>query len=104
MTLNQIVSIQRKTQVQQADMSLLTTLAEVAEVYAMVFPIRGSERNQGDQTEARANYRFTIHQRTDLLDDDVLVWNGYQYNIRFIADRGPGSIYLKIEAERGVAI
>jgi SPP1 family predicted phage head-tail adaptor len=66
--------------------------------------MRGSERNQSNQPESVAGYTFHIHYRADLLADDVIVWNGNQYNIRFIADEGMGSVYLMIEAERGVAV
>jgi len=66
--------------------------------------MRGDERRNGQQLEAQANYRFHIHQRNDLREDDVIIWNGHQYNIRFIANRGPGSVYMMLEAERGVAV
>lgn len=104
MTLDQFIEIRRKAQVQQANGSLTTTLNLIATEYAAVIPMGGSERNMASQNEAAANYRFHIHHRSDLIPDDVVVWNGSQYNIRFIADKGPGSIYLMIEAERGVAV
>jgi len=102
--LRHVIEIRRKQQTQQADGSLDTTLAVVAKAYASAYPMRGDERRMGQQTEAQADYRFHIHHRSDLNADDVIVWNGHQYNIRFIADRGPGSVYMMIEAERGVAV
>jgi len=102
--LRHMVEIRRKQQTQQADGSLDTTLSLVAKAYAAVYPMRGDERREGQQLEAQANYRFHIHQRNDLREDDVIVWNGHEYNIRFIADRGPGSVYMMLEAERGVAV
>lgn len=104
MTLDQVIEIRRKAQVQQPDGSLQTTLGLLANAYASVSPMRGDERNQSNQTEAQADYKFHIHYRSDLKEDDVIVWQGNHYNIRFIADKGPGSIYLMMEAERGVAI
>ena len=104
MTLDQIITIKRKEQTQNARGALVTNKAELAKAYARVRAIRGSERDQGTQVEAPANYRFHIHYRSDLLEDDVIEWQGSEYNIRFIADQGPGSIYLMIEAERGVAV
>lgn len=104
MTLDQIITIKRKEQTQNERGALVTTLTQVAQAYAKVRPLRGVERDQGTQVEAPANYRFHIHYRSDLLDDDVIEWQGREYNIRFIADEGPGAIYLMIEAERGVAV
>lgn len=104
MTLDQIVSLKRKGQTQDARGALVTTLTLIDRAYAKVRPLRGVERDQGTQVEAPANYRFHIHYRSDLLEDDVIEWQGRDYNIRFIADEGPGSIYLMIEAERGVAV
>lgn len=104
MTLDQPIKIQRKTQAQQANGSLQTVFTTLVDGFAMVRPMRGSERNSGDQTQAVAGYVFHIHYRSDLLADDVIVWNGNTFNIRFIADMGMGSVYLRIEAERGVAV
>ena len=104
MTLDQYIEIKRKAQVQQPDGSLQTTLSVLSAEYAKVVPMRGSERNASSQTESPANYRFHIHQRTDIREDDVIVWNGDSYNIRFISSEGQGAIYLMIEAERGVAV
>ena len=104
MTLDQFIEIKRKTQVQQLDGSLQTVFTLISTEFARVAPIRGAERNASTQTEAPANYRFHIHQRTDLLEDDVIAWEGQMYNIRFISSEGPGAIYLMLEAERGVAV
>jgi len=104
MTLDQPIEIKRKSQEQRADGSLETTLTTVMQGFARVRPMRGGESDQGTQVEARAGYKFTIHTRSDLLDDDVIVWRGRKYNIRFIYEEGFGSIYMEIEAERGVAI
>ena len=104
MTLDQPIAIKRKSQSQQADGSLQTTLTDVMSGFARVVPMRGNESRESQQVEAAALYRFTIHARTDILDDDVIVWRGKQYNIRFVMEEGLGSIYMKIEAERGVAV
>lgn len=104
MTLDQLITINRKAQVQQADGSLQTTMTKVADAYAAAYPIRGDERRMGDQTEAQADYRFRILARSDIRPDDVIVWDGVEYNIRFIASRGAGEIYMMLEAQRGVAV
>ena len=43
-----------------------------------------------------------IHYRGDLSAANVIVWNGVDYNIKFIADNGPKEVYMYIDAERGV--
>lgn len=104
MTLDQYIEIKRKTQFQQADGSLATVFTLISPEWAKVAAISGSERNASSQNEASANYRFHIHNRTDLLEDDVIFWEGGSYNIRFISSAGQGAIYLMIDAERGVAV
>ena len=104
MTLDQPIQIKRKDQLQQADGSLQTTLSTVADCFAKAKVQRGSESSQSDQIDARSSCVFIIHTRSDLLEDDVIVWNSRTYNIRFIHDSGLGAIYMDIEAERGVAI
>jgi len=104
MTLNEIIYVYRKVQVKDEYGTLTTTQDLFKKVYAKVRPLSGMERNRSDQTEAAANYRFWIHQRSDLLPDDIIQWNSVQYNIRFIADNGPKEAYMYIDAQRGVAV
>ncbi len=103
MTLNESIAIYRKSQTQAANGTLTTTRVLVANEYAKTYPRGGAEKNQGDQTEGRAIYRFWIHQRSDLTEANVIVWNSVDYNIRLIADNGPLEPYMYIDAERGVA-
>jgi len=102
MTLNELVTFYRKGTSQDSYGTIVDTRTKITDAYAMVRPISGSERNAGDQTEGNANYRFHILQRSDLSEANVIVWNGTDYNIRYIADL-PKSRYIYIDAERGVA-
>lgn len=104
MTLDQLITFYRKVQEKQPDGSLQTTMQEVGQAFAAVRAMRGAERNAGDQTEAQSDYIFSIAYRSDLIADDVIQWNGSQFNIRFISDNGSGHVYMTIEAQRGVAI
>lgn len=104
MTLNEIITISRKTQTQDEYGTLSTTRSTFKKVYAKVRPLSGLERNRSDQTEEAANYRFWIHQRSDILADDIIVWRGTDYNILFIADNGDKEVYMYIDAQRGVAV
>lgn len=104
MTLNELVSIYRKTQAKDEYGTLVTTRALITQAYAKVRPMSGNERNAADQTEAYANYRFYLHYRSGLTEANLIVWNSTDYNIKFIADNGPKEVYLYIDAERGGAM
>lgn len=103
MTLNELVSFYRLSQTQNEYGTLVTTRVLIAQAYAKVRPMSGSERNRSDQTEAFADYRFYIHYRSDIGAANLIVWNGTDYNIKFIADNGPKEAYLYVDAERGGA-
>lgn len=104
MTLNEIVSLYSKSQTKDEYGTLVTTRTLIAQVYAKVRPLSGGERNASDQTEAHADYRFYIHYNSSVGEADIIVWNGVDYNIKFIADNGPKEAYLYIDAERGGAM
>lgn len=103
MTLTEFISFYRKSQTRAANGTLETTRVKIADAYAKTRPKSGAERSQSDQTEASADYRFFVHQRSDLTEADIIVWNGVDYNIAFIADNGPKEPYMYIDAKRGVA-
>jgi head-tail adaptor len=102
MTLNELITFYSKGTTQDEYGTIVDTRTKIADAYSLVRPISGSERNQGDQTAGVANYRFHVLRRSDLATANVIVWNGVDYNIRFIADV-PKSRYTFIDAERGVA-
>jgi len=102
MTLNELITVYTKAVDQDAYGTISGTRTKLADMYAMVRPLSGNERNASDQTEGFANYRFHILRRGDLAEAKIIVWNGVDYNIKFIADV-PKSRYMFIEAERGGA-
>lgn len=104
MTLNELVTFYRKDQVKNEYGTLVPTRVKIADAYARVRPMSGGERNRSEQTEAYADYRFTAHYRSDLVEANLIVWNGIDYNIKFIADNGPKEAYLYVDAERGGAM
>ena len=104
MHLTYLIRVERKSQVQAPDGSLTTERIKLFDAYAHITPISGRERNQSSQTEASADYRFTIRRQSGLVEDDVIVWDGRDFNIRFISDFGPRSLYMTLDAERGVAV
>ena len=103
MTLNEIIGFYSKATTQDTYGTISQVRTKIADAYARVRPMSGAERNAGDQTEAAANYRFTVLHRTDLAEANIITWNGADYNIKFIADNGPKERYMYIDAERGGA-
>lgn len=103
-TLHYKIRIERKSQTKAADGSLTTVRILVAEPRASIRAIRGNENNQSNQNSEVANYLFHIRYRSDLLPSDVIIWNGWEFNIRHLRDQGPRTRELYIEAERGVAV
>lgn len=73
--------------------------------YAKVIPKNGNERIMGDKIEAPSTYMFVIRNRSDItiLEKDRISWDGDQYNIDFIPKTGSRSLFLTLEASRGVA-
>ena len=100
--LDERVTFQRKTLVQNEYGTLVETADDIATVWASVKAKVGNELDRGQQTQATSNYLVTIRNRTDLTESDVIVWRSHELNIRFIRDSGPRPLYLEIEAERGV--
>lgn len=104
MTLNEVISIYRKGTTKDEYGTITALRTKVADVYAKVRPMSGGERNKTDQREDFADYRFHIHHRSDLVGSDIIVWNGADYDIRFVADNGPKEAYMYIDAQRGGAM
>lgn len=72
-------------------------------VWAQVIPARGVETLAGERVEAHGMFTFVIRNRTDVSENDRIVWMSEAYNIRHIERRGGRPLYLYISAERGVA-
>lgn len=104
MTLNEQVELYRLTQTQDAAGTLVTTRTLIDKAMIKIRPLSGSERDRSQQNEAFANYRFVMHYRSDLQENDVIVWNSTDYNIKIIYDMGPKEFYLRVDAERGGAM
>jgi SPP1 family predicted phage head-tail adaptor len=101
--LDQLITIKREVRTSDGMGGDTVTLTDVAaDLFAHVRPRSGKEIGTHDRVEAPAKYLFVIRYRSDLKDSDRIVWNGATYNIRYIATRGYRSMYMEIEAERGV--
>ncbi len=104
MNLNEIIEIYSLSTEQDEYGTISGERTLISTVYARVSPISGREIGAGDQVEGAANYRFTVHQSNEFDHADVIVWRGTDYNIRFVANNGEFERYMRIDAERGVAI
>lgn len=101
--LDQRITIQRETPASDGMGGVTLTLSDVATVAAKVIAMSGNEREDFDALQAEHKYRFVIRWRSDILKNDRIVWRGVEFNIRSIADFGPRTMYLEMDAERGVA-
>jgi SPP1 family predicted phage head-tail adaptor len=101
--LDQRVKFLRESKVDDGMGGSVTTLTTVAEAWAKVRPMSGTEREHSDRLNAQANYLIVIRYRDDITESDVVEWKGTRFNIRFNKDEAR-STFLAIEAERGVAV
>jgi SPP1 family predicted phage head-tail adaptor len=83
---------------------VLSTAAAYADTWAHVRPIRGGERLNGERIEAAGGYLVVIRSRADVLEGDVVKWNGRELNVRFPRLRGGRAMYLELECELGVGL
>lgn len=79
------------------------TWTEIAEVWAKVMPVSGGEVTDYERVNAEARYLFVIRYPQDVIDSDRLDWDGEGYNIRVRKKPKGRDLYMRIEAERGVA-
>lgn len=101
--LDQQITIKRESRVSDGMGGDTVTLVDVVvDLWAHVRPRSGKEVGLHDRVEAPAMYLFVIRYRSDLKDDDRIVWNGQTYNIRAILTAGNRTNFLEINAERGV--
>ena len=64
----------------------------------------GGEQFKFEKVEAIAITTFVIHNLgLDIREDDYILWDSVQYNIRSMVKTGDRDIFLEIDAERGVA-
>ena len=102
--MDQYIALQSATTTDDGAGGQDVTWNTYASVWAKVRPLSGGEESEHDQVIAPGRLMFAIHNRTDLTVEHRVVWNGDNYNIRFIHTRGPRQWWVEFEAERGVAI
>ena len=78
-------------------------LASVPTVWAKVTPRIGNERMEDGRINASMTATFTVRYRSDITELDRLQWRGESWNIRRVMRKSASSLWLEIDAERGVA-
>lgn len=73
------------------------------DIWAKIRSLSGGEEERYDKINAKETSAFIIRNRPDIKEDDRILWDGVQYNIRHIEKKSKRDLYLKIIAERGVA-
>ena len=102
--LDQLIDIKRITRVDDGyggDSSVPMNIA--ADVWCHVRPMSGIEAKKFDKLNAQFTNLFVIRWRDDLKENDTIVWDGDDYNIRSIPKAGSRHSFMEIFAERGVA-
>jgi len=102
--LDQLIDIKREaltTDDMGGSTIVLTNIA--ADLWAKVSPMSGNEAERFDKLNATMTNRFVVRFRDDVREDDRIVWDGEEYNIRSIEKAGSRKLYTVMYAERGVA-
>jgi len=102
-SLDQRVTLQARSRTSDGMGGSVEVWTDTATVWAFVRPLRGSEGVASERVEATAMQRFCIRNRSDLNEDDRILWAGETYNIRHVHRKGSREMYLDIDAERGAA-
>lgn len=101
--LDQRVTVMRLTNTPDGYGGFATTWSKAGEYWAHVRPQSGREQVDFERIQGTANYLFVFRNGVDLRDADRLDWQGEQFNIRFRKQPKTRSMYVEVEAERGVA-
>ena len=103
--LDQRITIKRKTRTPDGIGGQSFTWSDVSTVWALVRPAGGRESEDFDRLNAPARYLFVVRYPTPAVfrDEDAIEWDGELYNIRVLKRPKGRSLYMQIEAERGVA-
>lgn len=80
-------------------------VADKFSAWAEVVPGTGAEQDRHDRLVGEAMYTFTFRNRPDVTvqESDRVLWDGIEYNVRFVARPGGRDLYISVTAERGVA-
>lgn len=101
--LNERITLSREVMTPDGIGGYVRTLKSICDVWALVRPMSGREREHAQAIQASANYFVVIRYRDDIRENDIITWRGRRMNIRFVRDRGPRALFLEMDVEAGVA-
>jgi SPP1 family predicted phage head-tail adaptor len=103
--LDQLIDFKRKVLVSDGMGGQTQTINNLASgVWAKARAMSGREVAKYDQLNATAMVTFITRYRTDIKEADYIVWNGANYNIRYIQPNSARDLYTVFEAEKGLAL
>lgn len=103
--LDQLITIKRETLTDDGMGGQNVTLTNVAtNIWAKVRALSGKEFERYDKLNNSVMTKFIIRYRSGIREDDRIVWNSEEYNIRFVPPVSSRSTWLFIDAEKGVAL
>lgn len=100
--LDQRVTIQELISTPDGAGGYLTKWSDVATVWAKVRPRASKEAVGSDRVEGSAVYMFVMRYRS-IDERNRFMWKGVPFNVRPAMDHGPRSLYIVVDAEKGVA-
>lgn len=95
------IELQRKTRVRDGAGGATGDFSTYDTVWARVRPVRGGEKVAAQRQEGKALYEIVIRNRTDVRDEDRILWSARTMNIRFVPPTSAREQFLAIEAELG---
>lgn len=89
--LNERITIQRRSSVQDANGDITTSWSKLIEVWAKVDALKASEFHAAGATQSPGAYtvwfRADVHSRLGLTDADRFVWRGQVLDIKDVLDQ-----------------
>ena len=73
-------------------------------IFAKAEPLSGNEALKYNKLNAIALYKFVVRYREDIDETQKIIWNGDEYDIKYILGRGVRKLYLEFIAERGATL
>lgn len=100
--LDQRITIQQRTAGVDALGQAATTWADVAEVWAQVQPLRGTEFFAAGQIQSAVEVRFRIRHRTGVAPTMRVLWRSQAHDIVSVIEPNGAQVMLELMCTAGV--
>lgn len=97
------VTLQQPIEVSDGAGGYTLTWQDVAELWAQIEPLRGTEELQALQIKSEVVYRFTLRYREDITAEKRFTFSGKIFNIRSVFNVDMLNALVEIMVEEGVA-